>query len=283
MYSLGRYQVVSNDAKGVIVHITELPLGVWVIPYLTSKKSVFVLNTMGLIKEKPVDRSSDVISIHVHLIPGALEKIAEMNTGDFDDLTEFLRLRKSMKNQINLMGVDHQVCMLRSYETVFIMWFVQRRKFYKQRLERMVEIVKVDILRLTNMIRYIKEYPTLDLPSKTKEQMVEILTRHKFDRLNTEMLNPKHVATSDVVAKARGGTYKYLLGISTLGKTAKKIEELTRELAAQRTRLKDLNDELSKDVPGASIWQSELDTLQKVIDEGMRTSWQYTSYGKFSL
>lgn len=289
LYSVGSYILTGDDQHGAYLIINELPLCVWNAIYLTGKKSPLSIERRDpeIIKSCN-DHTSAGIDIRIQLAPGALARItklyesADENAFHFDYITWYFRLKSPMYDNLNMMGIN-KVMSFPCYETVFHQWFIYRKSLYMERIRRRTEICRVGILLLKNKIRYIDEYQSMDLPGKEKDIMHNILRNRGFAALNVSMLEPKHIKTEDIYVAAQSGTYKYLLSMTTLGKTTSKRAKLVTELTNLQAELITLAEEYHKLAPGCDAWLSELDALRDVIVAGFATSWQFDNHKKYTL
>lgn len=291
VYSVGTYVLTGDDVCGAHLAITELPLCVWVTTFLAGKKS-----PLSAEKRDPTivtscsNLSSGKIDIRIRLAPGALGRIMaayeaaseKENVASFDYIVWYFRLKSPMYDNLNMMGIN-KVMSFPCYETVFHHWFIQRKALYAERVRRRAEICRVNILLLSNKIRYVDEYQSMDLPGKEKTEMYAVLQARNFATMNVSMLEPTHIKTEDIYKEAQKGSYKYLLSMSTLGKTVAKRTQLAKELATLTQELASLRKESDKIAPGCDMWIAELDTLREIIEAGFATSWKFEDHNKFTL
>jgi DNA topoisomerase-2 len=273
-YSTGEYTLHGDDTVGASIVITELPLGVWVSQYLTGENSPFVTNKGDIIQDYQNHSSENGVNITVWLVPGALARLEELSTEQTDGIEEYFRLKKSMKPHLNFMH-QGRVVSYSCYESIFTIWFYARAEYYEKRILRQLEIIKAKQVWIANVIRYVGEYVSLKLPGKTEAQMNSILAEAGYNRIKKSALEPKHVATADIMRLAMDGNYNYLLKMSSLDKTVaamekykKKKDDLDRQRAAYM-------EELALSIPGAGLWMRELDELAEVVHKGFEVSWQF--------
>jgi DNA topoisomerase-2 len=273
-HSFGEYILQGTDATGVVIKITELPLGVWVSSYLTSEKSPFVLDPGQVIHDYQDHSSEKGVDITVWLVPGALARLETLGTDQIDGIEEYFRLRKSMKPHLNFMYQD-SVVSHSCYEAFFAKWYYVRVEYYEKRILRQLEIVKAKQIWIRNVIRYVDEYVSLGLPGKTEAQMNAALADAGYDKIKKSALEPKHVPICDIVGLAMQGNYNYLLKMSSLDKTVAAMEKYKQKRAELDEQYAAYTAELTKPVPGAAFWLKELDELAAVVRAGFEVSWQF--------
>jgi len=287
-YSVGRYHVVTAGPT-TCIRITELPLRTWTLKYLEDIRKKAAKHP-ELIVSVDSGKSDDVIvDITVELAPGALDRIMDLGDSCFTDgVEEFLLLRDHMKSHINLMGPDNTVIEYTSYGDVIHTWFAKRKEFFGLRIDRQLEILRLKKIMMANIIRYTEQVQSLNLPGKTEAEMIEILTDHNFDRVASGILNaPLFTPTADldrVVLHSGKSKYKYLLGMSELKKTAERMRKYRETADKLNQEVIDLEELAARGrFRGAVLFTQELDNLEKIITEGLRTDWKFEQFGKNTL
>lgn len=285
-YSFGRY---SLDQTKNILTITELPLRVWNNPYINMLRK-----KMNRPDEKIIaginDLSDDLkVNIEIKLKPGAISLLDA--GGDMvwaDGVEEYFQLRDRMDSHINLMGVNSEVIMFSSYESVMHHWFPVRKEYYGKRIMRHRKLLVLTVRMLENVIRYIEESTRLNLSKRKKAEMERVLTEENFDKLHVGKLNnPKFTPIEqieEVVLRDTKANYDYLLGLSDLKKSEESLAEFRQKLSNVKAEILDLDEVSNRGrFPGSVVWESELDALEIQIREGQKTFWKYGDVSKYKF
>jgi DNA topoisomerase II len=288
LHSMGTYQLGTHTTTSL--QITELPLREWTLPYINrlKKKAQTELGQRIIVPDSIIDSSNDRrININLQLQPGA-DAILE-TLGDYpftDGVEEFFMLRSHMDDHLNFMGADGAVKSVDNYEDIMRMWFPVRKQYYSMRVDRELTIMKLKVVRLENVLRYVRD-ESLRLSTRKIAVMINLLTTNNYDRINAKKLSsPKFTPTVQLCPAILNGpkaSYDYLLDLSDRAKSEEKILEYTSELEGLREKIKSLEELAAMGrFRGAAIWLRELEHLKDVITEGFRTSWMFSDFGKFT-
>lgn len=286
MYSFGTYSL--NENKNTVT-ITELPLRVWTTPYLNMLKKKMTSEDNKIIADINTTSDDLKVSIEVKLKPGALGLLDAMSDFIFaDGIEEYFQLRNRMDSHINLMGVNGEVIMFESYESAMYTWFLVRKDFYGKRITREQILLRLKILRMENIIRYIEVCNAMNLSKKKYAEMSELIGRENFDKIHNAKLNqPKFTPTEqleEVILRGSKANYDYLLDLSDRKKSEESLANFVEDLENLKEELEKLNEIASQGrFPGATIWEKELDQLEDMIKYGQRTFWKYEDASKFKF
>lgn len=284
-YCIGDYEHKVGDDT---IYVKEIPVDISI------SKFISILKNEKRIKyiESIIDRSDDDIDIAVTLKSGMINTILE-NYGNtnFDAIEDFLKLAKSVTPNLNF--VNHNGAVIefdRSYLRVIFAWFPIRKRLYGVRLNREIIILRLKILEMEYIQKYIKEYNMSGNEIHTnkyedEEKMSAVLTDKKYIKLDSKVIHsPGYIATEElerVATKGPGISYDYVFNlrerskvIAAYNKNDKKLKSMQEEL---EQLIKHLND---KPFAGASLWKSEIDSLYEVINQGLGTEWTYKNGGK---
>jgi DNA topoisomerase-2 len=290
LYSFGRYHI-----NGDTVIITELPLRVWTNNYLQSlREKVCPEIILG-----PITSNSDDISVSitVPLAPGALDRLESLGDAYCDGIEIFFNLRDRMDSCINLMNPDGSVAELTKYSEIIRCWYPYRKHMYQRRIERQLEILRLKILLLQQIINYIRNAPVLAMSGKALTAMIDTLTTAGFVKLDKKIINNSDsmsaslgklhfIPTDELNALATGpdASYDYLIDLRDRDKSKENLNRLEQKLAGRITEHDRLNKKY-KNGPfhGSEIWSDELDEIEHVIREGFKTRWMFGSNAKFTL
>lgn len=284
-FSFGKYTL--DEAKNKL-RITELPLRVWTTPYVNMLKKKAANEANEIILDVHPNKSDDIsVDIEVTLKPGALTYLAECGDSFFTDgIEEFFQLRDRMDSHINLMGMSGEVIMFESYEAVIHHWFPVRKEFYAKRIERKRVLIELEIRMYENIIRYVENSVNMKLSKRKYAEMNQILADLKYDKIYRARINsPGFTPTEDlmrIVLESESANYDYLLDLSDRNKSEEALDKYINDLGKTRAELDKLNEIATKGrFPGAVIWESELDALEAVIREGLRTFWKFEDASKY--
>lgn len=262
------------DDKSNVIEITELPYQTWNKPFeesLKNKKHILSVD----------DKSSKLqINIKVKLRPGALVKIESESTSDsdqFDVIEEYLGLKSCMDQNLNMMknGIVKEYP---NYESVMYDWFIARYQTYKKRFERLVIIVKLRIIMIKEIIRFVEDRKKYNFSDIDEEKANIIMKRDKFICFNRGLLeNPKFTPIdkleSLIMGEAPNASFDYLYSIPPK-------QQMQTARIARVKKLKELEDYYAH-ITGPDIikltWRDELDNLNSIIKkaETSERGWLY--------
>jgi hypothetical protein len=281
--SVGRYTQLSDCE----ILVEELPLRVWTDSYLDDLHAK--MDRDGLIRE--VDATK--CTIHkVHIVvkfkPGGIDELERYADLPYlDGVESYLKLSCSIKSSLNLMGAGHEVLQLgEDYTAIYRHWFPVRRDQYIARVARRRLLAELRLEMYRNMARYIRESRQLNLACRAKSEMVHIIDEAGYRRFNKVKLeSPGFTRNSELYDAITGksATFEYLLSLSDGKKSQEYLEKLDGKIAGIERELTEITGvEKWGKFPGAKLWLEELDRLEVQLLEGMRTSWLYDEFGKYT-
>jgi DNA topoisomerase-2 len=287
-YSVGQYEY---DSKKNIIHINELPLGMYPRNFLgsdkeKSKPSEDAKNTRQPLwarpefEKKPLCETSKDINITLYIKSGEYEKIvSKYGNTDFDPIEDFLGLKTRLNSNINCIGADDTVLEFKCYENVVDTWFIERKNLYKLRIERQLILLKLQILYLENIIRFMDNESNYGFTTKTElDKMKAILESEKYNKINETLLkSPKYTPISELeklILFSTSATYTYLLTLNNIDKSAGNSKKRKEQLHSKKKELEELKKSIKDDTfPGATLWTQELNYLETIIMNGFKTNW----------
>lgn len=271
----GSWEVKEEEPD--FVYIYDLPIGTHIISYIEELNNQIAKNLSKRVskkKEKEEQNSkvkkkklknSEIIKniidlsnrssgnniwIKLKFTKGYLDTVEE------DEIESGLGLTKKINNlNMSFFNGEHKLKKYISYEDIFDIFYPIRLKYYKKRKENLIKSYNYEILKLENLIRYLKmlskdklRYSKKGGQSKTKQEINEELEELEFDKLGSNYLDDDE----------ENYNYKYLRNTKTtamelekMNKMEEKLKDLKNQLdTLQKTRLED-------------IWLSELDELKK--------------------
>lgn len=283
-YSVGKYTIVGDQ-----VRITELPLRTWTNKYIENIKKKQIAHPELITSVSSGKSDDERVDITIELKPGALDYILTLGDSCFTDgIEEFFLLRDHMNSHINLMGPDNTVLEFKSYGEIIPVWFATRKRFYAERIDRILTLLRLRVIMQQNIIRYAEIVQSLDLPGKSEDDMDIILANANFDKIAAKTLTtPLFTPTKDlnnVILRGPKAKYKYLLGISDIKKSAERISKYKKKLVDLEQEIIDTEATAARGrFRGAALFAQEVDNIEKIIKEGLATEWKFGEYGKCQL
>lgn len=260
---IGKYTVNGN-----IIHITELPLGVWYHSY----KKMLLKKTEVI---SVIDNSTkDKIDLKVKLV-----NIVE-------DMDSFLNITKIQNQLLNMLCLDmnqlndkldhssYSIYTFKNYREIIDEWYKKREYFYKLRHERNLLKIQFDIIKLTNILKMVTD------KFKLKHKKDIDVVFKDFCKIDHSILEDTNVKLAqyveDMKCNKSYGDYKYLLNVTH----SKRTEEGKLKIQSNIDELK-MKYELQSTTGYKKIWIDEIMELQKVIDEGIKSNWTYGKSERF--
>ena len=201
-----------------------------------------------------------------------------------------------------------------NYINVFRDWFYVRKQYYTFRIERQIEILKMQILYNTMRVRFIllqKDNPIVELEDGNFE--AQYVKTHKLIPFDTTIINSlKPMRATEVVIACIGAAnaaiyqsrdnipsrdntpsrdidfvyavdndnkdvnYSYLLNITGGQYLKSGVDKLTRIIEKHQEELNDLLSPASNTpFVGAKQWLREIDNFEKVYAEGVASRWAF--------
>ena len=250
----GRYEKIAEDK----IHITELPIGTWTMPYTTFLESLLEPATATDKDGKRLAKASapilkDMVSMctetkvdFVLTFPkGELEKMKEKD--GVNSIEKLLKLSTTVSTK-NMHLFDAE-CKLHKYETVeeIIDDFAKvRLATYADRKQAQIHTMESLLQKLSNRAKYIQYTlaDKIDLRRRSAQQITEMLEQHGFDKLAD--------GTSE------DNTYKYLIKMPMDSVSEENVEKIMREKAETEEELRIL-----KATTEQEMWMNELTLLEK--------------------
>jgi DNA topoisomerase-2 len=286
-YSVGKYTYYSD--KNIIV-VTELPLSKYSSSFIGdySSDDKNQLCNKPYFTGKPEDRTNDDgVHITFHLTETGWAEINEKYGNEtFDCVEDCMNLRTSLDDNINMIGSDGKVMEYTKYEDVLDYWYPIRKQLYADRIDRHIIRTNLMIKYLENIIKFTKNHQKYNITPKTSLEAVDtLLTENKYDTFNEVLLlNPKYTKVSEmkslIINNSNGCSYEYLIKLSYRDMVECACKRRVNQLAEQKEKLKDLEDDDGSDkklFKGGKTWLKELDLVESAIADGIKLGW---SYGK---
>jgi len=230
----GAYERSDGDDK---IRITELPIGVWTMPYITfleglvdggvDKNGKKIPPTLKDFKSNSTEVTVDITvqfpkGVLATMTPEAIEKTLKLST------------TVSTSN----MHMFNSECKLHKYDTVAEIiddFYTVRLATYAKRKASQEDAMNRKLVKLSNRAKYIMGNlnDTIDLRRKTNEAVIALLESKGFDRKN--------------------GDYKYLIKMPMDSVTKENVDAILKEKADTEEEL-----EILKNTTCEQIWMREL-------------------------
>lgn len=283
-YSVGKYNYNKSDNS---ITVTELPLGKYSSSFIGdwSAKNPKHLCHKPQIKGKPEDRTNDDgVYIKFNLIDNGWKEINDKYGNEvFDCVEEFMGLKTSLDENINMIGVDGSVLEFKKYEHVIDTWFPVRKQLYTDRIDRHIILTKLMIKYLKNIIKFTKSHHDYNITPKTSiEDVIKLLKKNSYDTFNETLLtSPKYTKSDELIGliinNSETSSYDYLINLSYNKMIESACMKRKKKLKEYEEKLKELNlDNGSSDTfKGELTWLKELDAIEATIAAGVKLGWSY--------
>lgn len=218
------------------------------------------------------------INIKVKIKPGSISKINEAICDGFDPIENYLGLKSSLDQNLNMMK-NGSVKEYNKYEEVLFDWFQARSSTYKKRFERIAVITKLKIEFIKEIIRFVENRKRYNFSDINETRSDLIMKKDSFIKFNKSLLeNPKFTPIDKIESLVKGDTapgasYDYLYSIGPK-------QQMQSARDARQKKLKELEDyytSITKRDIIKSTWLAELKELDCVIKKAMSSSkgWLY--------
>ena len=259
----GIYEKIGDDT----VHITELPVGTWTMPYTTYLESLMDgtdkngKRTQSQIKDFTSLSTEVSVDFTVVFPKGKLTELMNIKD-DFgtDGVEKLLKLTTSVSTgNMHMFDANIRLKKYRSVREIIDEFYHIRLELYVKRKAFLVEQLQHKLLKLSNKAKYIQENltGTVDLRKKTYTQVDELLTNRKYDKIE--------------------GDYKYLTKMPMDSVTNENVEHIMKDKDNAQHEL----DVLIK-TSEQKIWLGELDILENKYGE-FKTKREKIQLGSGSL
>jgi DNA topoisomerase-2 len=286
-YSVGKYEYIENENK---IIISELPLGKYSTSFIgdyASDDTKHLCNKPQF-KGRPEDKTNDdSVDITFHLSETGWNDISKNYGNDtFDCVEDFMNLKTSLDDNINMIAIDGSVKEFKKYEEVINTWFPVRKQLYADRIDRHIILTNLMIIYLKNIIRFTEAHQKYNITPKTKLDAVnEILKKNNYDTFNSTLLHSPKYTTIDELKKLiinnvpAGTSYEYLIKLSYRDMIECACQHRKKILKDYENKLKDLQDDdgTTTIFKGGKTWLKELEEVDSIIKMGTKLGW---SYGK---
>tara|TARA_B100001063_G_scaffold212404_1_gene211373 strand:- start:852 stop:1814 length:963 start_codon:yes stop_codon:yes gene_type:complete len=235
----GIYSRVSKDT----IHITELPVGYWTDDFKVLLETLMDNVDKNGKKIKPIVKEYDDMSkstnvdIKIKFVPGVLDELLSNENNNINNLEKVLKLVTTYStNNMHLFNHEEKLKKYTSVIDIINDYYHVRIHGYAKRRLHIIEILKNELVLLSNKKRYIEELleGTLDLRKKKKDEIISILKKKKYDMLEND-------------------EYKYLLKMPMDSVSLENIDKIVKDWKNKKDEL----DYYMK-ITEKELWKKEL-------------------------
>jgi hypothetical protein len=245
----GVYQKIAEDK----IRVTDLPVGQGTMPYITFLETLMDGNTVdksgkkipASIRDFTSVSTDTLVDITVVFPKGKIPELeAKVDEQGVNGLEKLLKLSTTISTT-NMHMFDSN-CRLHKYTDVpeiIDAFYPIRMVTYQKRKDYLVDALQKKLVKLSNRVRYIQETLSgvVDLRKKTAQQVTDLLTARKFDRIE--------------------GDFKYLIKMTMDSVTEEHIAHITEECRKAEQELATLQATTLE-----QMWLTELQVLEEQYD-----------------
>ena len=178
----GIYEIINNNK----VKINELPIGTWTQDYKEFLESLIDSKKKDSIVKDFNDNSTDTtVNFTIEFKSGILKQLLDKKIEhNINGLQKFLKLYSIQStSNMHLFNNKEQLKKYFNPEEIIDDYYDTRLEYYGIRKEYLLKKLNEDLKLISNKTRFISETinDKLDLRKKKKVEIVQILTKHKFD------------------------------------------------------------------------------------------------------
>ena len=250
----GIYEKLAEDK----IRIAELPVGTWTMPYITFLEGLMDGTTNEKTGKKTPPSIKDFTSVSteinvdivVQFAKGELAKLEEVvDANGMNGVSKLLKLSTTVTTtNMHMFNADRKLHKYATVEEIIDEFYTIRMKAYVARKGYLVKDMQHTLSKLTNRARYILENldGTIDLRRKTKQEVHDLLTSHKYDIIDEN--------------------YNYLTKMPMDSVTQEHVDAIIKEKQTCENELTTLM-ETTED----QMWISELDAFETVYTKYKET------------
>ena len=241
---VGKYETIKKD----VIRVTELPIGYWTQDFKDHLEFLMETTDKKGKKKQPLvkdynDMSTDTsVDFTITFVAGKLEELTGKSLPHGrNQLEKQLNLftTKTTSN-IHLFDEEQRMCKFKDVESIIEHYMPIRLQYYQKRKDYMIKMLEREVMILHNKARFIEEQceDKLDLRRKKKDQVNDLLTERKYDKIDED------------------GDYKYLVSMPMSSVLEENIEKLRKERDEKKHELEVLREKSIQ-----TMWLEELETL----------------------
>ncbi|KAG1667004.1 hypothetical protein FOA52_014316 [Chlamydomonas sp. UWO 241] len=260
---------IINQTSDTTLEIREMPVGKWTQDYKEWLESLI----------KPEDKTVEPLILdyreahtdaRVHftleLTPA---KMAECLAEGL--ITKFKLSSKFSTSNMTLFDQDGRIRHYSNPEEIIRDFFDVRLDYYERRRQAQIRVAEADMLRLSNMVRFILAVidGSLKVANRKKADVIASLSTMGFDRINASKAKAAAEGKEDEGEEgeeADGGAgdargYNYLLSMPIWSLTHERVEKLSTEAETQAAIVEDL-----RSMSNRVMWARDLDAFVAEYD-----------------
>ena len=228
------------------VQITELPVGTWTDDY-----KAFLEKTIDS-KDGLVTDYSDISTdktVNITVVFGKKSLVKKLESTDVEyncnALEKYLKLYTTISTtNMHLFDSNEQLKKYESIEDIISDYYDRRLEMYNQRKKHQLEVLKDELVLLSNKAKYIMALldDSIDLRRKKRKEIVSLLVSEEYDEYQ--------------------GDYNYLIKMPMDSVCEENVARLLKQQGDKELEMKTLEK-----MPIETIWFNELDALEKMLKD----------------
>ena len=246
----GLYKKISDNK----IEITELPIGTWTQDY---KEFLETLIDNKSKDYKPIVKDYDdlctesdvnfVVEFYPGILKNLISNVKDISGNCTEKVSELEKLLKlcttHSTNNMHLFDHNEHLQKYESASEIVEAYYPIRYEYYVSRKENQLDILRRELVILSNRARFILETldDKIDLRKKKDDVIVQLLTDMKFDKNPDDSKHP----------------YNYLTKMPMDSVSTENVEKILKDKNNKETQLKELEKKTIED-----IWLQELDELE---------------------
>ena len=191
--------------------------------------------------------------------------------------SKFFQMFTYLKPNINFLAADKSVKSFATYEQAFMFWFAGRKEIYAKRLVRQLTVIKMQILRLDNIIRFIQSVRDFGDMSRLKEEELNgKLHEMQYLQLNeTLVANPGFIPVDEIEEAClnKDANYKYISHMSIISLTEERCKKFIALRETAKIRQLEIEDDFEEGFIGRKSWMREVQAIKKILDVKIPKFW----------
>jgi len=238
---------VYDKPKENIIHVSELPIGIWTDDYKQYLEGLIDKKTY--VKDYTDVSTESNVDISIQFYPNVISKLESKNhEHSCNDLEKTLKLFNTINtNNMHMFDENEHLNKYNTIDDIIKNYYSVRLSLYEKRKDYQLKQLKLERNILKNKFQYIQELlnDTIDLRRKSQQNITDLLQKKGFDMVNDN--------------------YNYLIKMTMDSVSEENVERLKKEYNATKQQF----DMLQK-TPIVDIWFQELVHLEKVLETSVK-------------
>lgn len=267
--SIGKCKI-NNATRNGKIHISELPVGVWIEDYVNDIKKKIIANKSEEIKDKEdiifkdIENKSSPDDVNITLtvnstfIQDCQRNIYEDPQSfiniDGQDISIILLQKLKLITPLNISNMylydfNNKIKKYEKPEDILIDFFNNRYSLYEERKKIYIKILENEMNLLKWRIKFIDDYinKIIIIERRKKEEIIKQLEDLKYPKLN-----------NNYNAEEKDKNYNYIIDIKLFDLTEDKLQELNQKFNIKKDELENY-----KQTEAYEIWKKELMELKE--------------------